>query len=128
AAKAGPYSIPELKDRPSGSSLEGFLFPDTYQVPRDATAQQLVTIMLTNFDQKVGNSVWDKAKTQGLTAYQLMIVASIVEREAQKADERATIASVYINRVKKGMRLEADPTVQYAMGYQQDKGTWWKTP
>lgn len=128
AAKAGPYTVPELKDRPAGSSLEGFLFPDTYQIPRDATAQQLVTIMLNNFDQRVGNAVWDKAKAQGLTAYQLMIVASIVEREAQNPDERPVIASVYINRIKKGMRLEADPTVQYAMGYQQDKGTWWKTP
>jgi UPF0755 protein len=128
AAKAGSYAIPELKDRPAGSTLEGFLFPDTYQVPRDATAQQLVTIMVANFDQKAGNEVWDKAKALGMTPYQLMIVASIVEREAQKPDERATIASVYINRIKKGMRLEADPTVQYAMGYQPDKGTWWKTP
>ena len=84
--------------------------------------------MLNNFDQRVGNAIWDKAKAQGLTAYQLMIVASIVEREAQNPDERAIIASVYVNRIKKGMRLEADPTVQYAMGYQQDKGTWWKTP
>jgi UPF0755 protein len=128
AAQVGPYSISELKDRNAGSSLEGFLFPDTYQIPKNATAQQLVSIMLNNFDQKIGNELWDKARAQGQNPYELLIVASIVEREAQVPDERAIIASVYLNRVKKGMRLEADPTVQYAMGFQPDKGTWWKTP
>ncbi|MBI5879388.1 MAG: endolytic transglycosylase MltG [Chloroflexi bacterium] len=128
AAKAGTFGIPALKDRPSGSSLEGFLFPDTYQIPRDATAAQLVGIMLANFDRKVPADVWSKSSDLKLSPYQLLIVASIVEREAVKADERPVIASVYLNRVKKGMRLEADPTVQYAMGYQPDKGTWWKTP
>lgn len=128
AAKAGTSSIPKTKDRPSGSTLEGFLFPDTYQIPRDATAAQLVEIMLANFDKKIPAELWSKPNDQKLTPYQLLIVASIVEREAVKADERPVIASVYLNRIKKGMRLEADPTVQYAMGYQPDKGTWWKTP
>jgi UPF0755 protein len=128
AAKAGPYSISELKDRPVGSTLEGFLFPDTYLIPKDATAKQLVSIMLNNFDQKIGSELWDKARAQGQNPYQLLIVASIVEREAQNADERPIIASVYLNRIKKGMRLEADPTVQYAMGFQPEKSTWWKTP
>ena len=128
AATAGSYPFPELKDRPAGSSLEGFLFPDTYQVPKGATARDLVTIMLNNFDQKIGSELWTKAKAQGQNPYQLLIVASIVEREAQNPAERPIIASVYLNRVKKNMRLEADPTVQYAMGFQPDKGTWWKTP
>ena len=128
AAKAGSNQIAELKARPAGSSLEGFLFPDTYQVPKGASAQQLVSIMLSNFDQKIGSELWDKARAQGQNPYQLLIVASIVEREAQNADERPIIASVYLNRIKKGMRLEADPTVQYAMGFQPEKGTWWKTP
>jgi peptidoglycan lytic transglycosylase G len=128
AAKAGSYNIPELNGRATGSPLEGFLFPDTYDVPKDATAQQMITLMLNNFDKKVGADLWNSPSAQKLTPYQLLIIASIVEREAQKADERPIIASVYLNRIKKGMRLEADPTVQYAMGYQADKGTWWKTP
>ena len=128
AASAGNYAIAELRDRPTGSSLEGFLFPDTYQVPKGATAQQLVSIMLSNFDQKIGSELWEKAKAQGQNPYQLLIVASIVEREAQNPSERPIIASVYLNRFKKNMRLEADPTVQYAMGFQPEKGTWWKTP
>ena len=57
-----------------------------------------------------------------------MIIASIVEREAVISTERPTIASVYINRIDQGMYLQADPTVQYAMGYQTDTGQWWKTP
>ncbi len=128
AAKAGPFSFAFLKDRPANSTLEGFLFPDTYDVPADASAEQIISLMLTNFDKKVGSELWSKASAQGLTGYQLLSVASIVEREAQKPDERATIASVYLNRLKRGMKLEADPTVQYAMGYQSSTGMWWKTP
>ncbi|MBI3732223.1 MAG: endolytic transglycosylase MltG [Chloroflexi bacterium] len=72
--------------------------------------------------------MWGQASSQGLSPYQRLIVASIVEREARMADERPLIASVYINRLKRNMRLEADPTVQYAMGYQAKTGSWWKTP
>jgi UPF0755 protein len=128
-AKTGPlYNFAFLKDRPVGSSLEGFLFPDTYEVPLDAKAEQIVVLMLTNFDNKVGTEFWARPLEQGLTPYRRLIVASIVEREAQKPEEQTIIASVYLNRVAKGMKLEADPTVQYAMGYQANKGVWWKTP
>ncbi len=120
------YNIPELNGRPNGSTLEGFLFPDTYDLPKDATAQQLVQLMLRNFDKKAGGDQWSKPP-QGLTAYQTLIIASIVEREAQVPSERPIIASVYENRIKQGMRLEADPTVQYGMGLQPN-GSWWKTP
>lgn len=128
AAKAGSYKFAFLSDRPKGSTLEGFLFPDTYDVPSNATAEQIIGFALTNFDQKVGRELWGQASSQGLSPYQRLIVASIVEREARMADERPLIASVYINRLKRNMRLEADPTVQYAMGYQAKTGSWWKTP
>jgi UPF0755 protein len=129
-AKMGPLynNFAFLKDRPSGSSLEGFLFPDTYEVPLDAKAEQIVVLMLTNFDNKVSSEFWSRPPSQGLTPYQRLIVASIVEREAQKPEEQTTIASVYLNRLVKNMKLEADPTVQYAMGYQPNKRVWWKTP
>ncbi|MCA1553403.1 MAG: endolytic transglycosylase MltG, partial [Chloroflexi bacterium] len=97
------YTQPELSGRPSNSTLEGYLFPDTYDVPKDATPQQLVQLMLSNFDKKVGKDLWGKPP-QGLTPYQTLIIASIVEREAQVASERPIIASVYENRIKKGMR------------------------
>lgn len=120
------YSI--MDEIPPGASLEGFLFPDTYRVPERATPADLVTRMLENMDRQVTQEMRAKSANQGLSFYQVLIVASIVEREAVIADERPVIASVYLNRVKGNMFLGADPTVQYAMGFQPDKGQWWKTP
>jgi UPF0755 protein len=65
---------------------------------------------------------------QGLSVYQAVTVASIVEREAVQADEAPLIASVYLNRLKIGMKLDADPTVQYALGYNPVQQTWWTNP
>jgi UPF0755 protein len=65
------------------------------------------------------------AQAKGMTIYQVITLASIVEREAVVSEERPLIASVYLNRVAAGMKLEADPTVQYAMGYQAATNQWW---
>ncbi len=120
-----------LASRPAGASLEGFLYPDTYRLPAEgATALDLIGRQLDNFAEKV-MPAWQTAQaaeaTQ-LTLYQVLTLASIVEREAVIDDERPLIAGVYLNRLARGMRLQADPTVQYAMGYQPDTGRWWKTP
>lgn len=86
---------------------EGYLFPDTYKFPKDATAQDILDRMLTNF----------KKKTSGLKVTdQIVIMASIVEREALSSADRAKIASVYWNRLKIGMKFDADPTIQYGKG------------
>ncbi|HIC88782.1 MAG TPA: endolytic transglycosylase MltG, partial [Anaerolineae bacterium] len=126
AVGLGPY--PFLNSRPQGASLEGYLFPDTYRLPALATPTDLLERMLDNFGAKVTPEMQAAAADQGLTLYQVVTLASIVEREAVQADERPLIASVYLNRLAAGMRLEADPTVQYAMGYQPLTGQWWKTP
>jgi UPF0755 protein len=107
------------------SSLEGFLFPDTYQLEPDAAAEDLVLMMLDNFDQRVDGEMRDAFAQQGLTLVEAVTLASIVEREAVVPEERPIIAGVFLNRLKNGMRLEADPTVQYALGRQPD-GNWWK--
>lgn len=119
---------PLLADRPPGASYEGYLFPDTYRLPVNATPADLITRMLNNMASKIPPDATQLAAQQGYTFYEILTVASIVEREAVVPAERTTIASVYLNRLAQGMYLQADPTVQYAMGYQTDSGQWWKTP
>jgi len=129
AEKRQGYSF--LQFLPAGQSLEGYLYPDSYQLPRDtATAADLLQRQLDEFEQRVMPVYWE-AIAQGATTLDLhsvLTVASIVEREAVLDEERPLIAGVYLNRLAAGMRLEADPTVQYAMGFQPDSGQWWKTP
>lgn len=108
---------------PEGASLEGFMFPDTYQLPPDITAAALRDALLRAFRERVGDGLRDAALEQDLTLHQIVTLASIVEREAVWHDEHALIASVYRNRLAINMPLEADPTVQY--GLQGARGAWW---
>jgi len=124
----GDFNYPFLADRPPGRrSLEGYLFPDTYEFHRDANARDIIDTLLQNFDRRFIPE-WRTAATKaGLNVDQVVILAGIVEREAALAQERPIIASVYLNRLKQGIKLDADPTVQYAMGYDKASGTWWRT-
>ncbi len=109
----------------TAESTEGFLFPDTYALGESTSAEDLVQTMVETFDDRVGPSLRSGFEGRGLTLFQGVIMASVIEREAVIAEERPLIASVFINRLQQGMRLEADPTVQYALGRQPD-GSWWK--
>lgn len=120
-----PADVTFAADLPTGVSLEGFLFPDTYRIGPEEAASGLVEKMLRTFDARVTPQMRADAASRGLTLYQVVTLASIVEREAAVAEERPTIASVYLNRLATGMKLDADPTVQYAMGYQSATGEWW---
>lgn len=108
---------------PDGASLEGFLYPDTYNLPAGVTAQQLRDILLQTFRDRVGTQLVTDAAAQGYTLFQMVTLASIVEREAVHNDEHVLIASAYRNRMDIGMKLDADPTVQYAL--QGARGRWW---
>jgi UPF0755 protein len=114
-ALGGRGDLPFLADRPPGSSLEGYLFPDTYQLDADTSMQTLLDAMLRNFQQKVGPEHIARARAKGLSVHQLVTLASIVEREARVPGERTLIAAVYLNRLRQSMPLQADPTVQYAL-------------
>ncbi len=115
-----------LRDLPEGASLEGYLFPDTYSVPRDkVTARDVILTALRNFDKQVTPQMRASLQTQGRTLYDAIRLASIVEREAGVEEERPRIAGVYLNRLNADMALDADPTVQYALGTTRDPGTWW---
>lgn len=124
-ARRADYNYPFLKDLPEGASLEGYLFPDTYRLPQNPTAQDVLLKMLDNYGQRIA-PLLAQTKATGKTPRQLLTLASIVEREAVVPIERPLIASVYLNRMKIGMALQADPTTQYALGYQPDQKTWWK--
>jgi len=98
-----------------GEALNGYLFPATYEWDRHEGAAALLHEMLQVFDQRVDAGIRARLAKQGLSLRQGVILASIVERETARADERPVIASVYLNRLKAGMALQADPTVQYAI-------------
>ena len=96
-------------------SLEGYLFPATYSFAEGTTAREAVNAMLARFES-VWTPEWDaRVKAMAVSRHDAITMASIVEKEARKPEERALIAAVYWNRVKKGMPLQADPTVQYAL-------------
>jgi UPF0755 protein len=112
---------------PAGNSLEGFLFPGEYTISRTITAEGLVQLFIDKFMLEVPVSLLEQAQMNGITQYQAIIMASIVQRETFAAEERPIMASVFYNRLAQGMRLETDPTVQYALGYDPLWG-WWKSP
>src|SRR5512136_303627 len=114
-AKPWAAQYPILAELPDGASLEGYLFPDTYRLPLEATASDIVARMLANLDRRVTPAMRDSLASQKRSLFQAVTLASIVEREAVVAQERPVIASVYLNRLATGMALDADPTVQYAM-------------
>lgn len=108
-----------LADLPEGASLEGFLFPDTYeyggtQIPEEA----LIALMLSRFEH-VGLKAYSKADTKRLDLFRTVTLASIVELEAQSPPERPLIAGVFYNRLRLRMPLGSDPTVEYALGWKQ---------
>lgn len=110
-------------DLPAGASLEGFLFPDTYQLPPDITPVGLRDKLVETFLERVDAQLKADAAVQGLSLYDVVTLASIVQRESVHAEENPQIAAVYRNRLNIGMKLDADPTVQYGIGYKD--GSWW---
>ncbi|MGI6367722.1 MAG: endolytic transglycosylase MltG [Anaerolineae bacterium] len=118
---------PFLEARPENApvGLEGFLFPDTYQFVANTSAEDVVQIMLRNFDWRFSEDLRLKAEQAGMSVYQVVVLASIVEREAMIPEERPVIASVFLNRLAIDMPLQADPTVQYAIGCNQETGDCW---
>lgn len=104
--------------RPEGASLEGFLSAATYDLTKDTTAGDLVRMMLDQFERSVGDERMTVAESRGMTFYEILTLASIVEREAVLDEERPLIAGVYQNRLSAGGAMSilgADPTVFYAL-------------
>ncbi|AJA48212.1 conserved hypothetical protein, YceG family [Clostridium pasteurianum DSM 525 = ATCC 6013] len=118
------YKLPNYinKNNNRKYKLEGYLFPDTYQLKKNMSGEKVINLMLTHFEKrfsallKENNISLDKSKYDNI-----ITMASIVEGEAKKDDERSIIASVFYNRLNKNMKLQSCATVEYALGYHKDK-------
>ena len=121
---------PELAaNLPAGADLQGYLFPDTYILPAGSTATQLVALLIKTLDRRFTPELRAAALSHGLNTHQAITLASIVEREAAREEERPVIAAVFYNRIEAGDRLGADPTVQFAAALNPksvQKDGWWK--
>ena len=121
---------PELAaNLPAGAALQGYLFPDTYILPAGSTTAQLVALMIKTMDRRFTPELRAASLAHGLNTHQALTLASVVEREAAKEEERPVIAAVFYNRLAAGDRLGADPTVQFAAALNPksvEKSGWWK--
>jgi UPF0755 protein len=113
AAARNPALIRDLV--PGAPSLEGFLFPATYEFPRHPTGEQMVTAMVGHFRQQWGEISAQQPNLSGLRLEQVVTLASLVERETPKAEERPLVAGVFVNRLHRRVPLQCDPTVVYAL-------------
>jgi UPF0755 protein len=113
---------------PVGVSLEGYLSPGDYQFKRDAGLEEVLNTFTSRFYDQLPQEWIDGFTRQGLDVSQAVTLASIIQREAMVQDEMPMIASVFLNRLAIGMKLDSDPTVQYALGYQEGRGGWWTNP
>lgn len=98
-------------------SAEGFIFPDTYRFAKGITEEELLTIMVKQFDTKLTPDLRQRATELGLSIREVVIFASLVEKEAKLSEEQPVIASVFANRVKQNMPLQSCATIQYILGY-----------
>jgi UPF0755 protein len=105
---------------------EGYMFPDTYLIPRDASASGIADIFEENFNKKITSQMRADSKKTGLTFDELVVMASIVEKEGKTQEDRPVIAGILYNRLKEDMPLQVDATLQYILGYDSLGKTWWR--
>lgn len=106
-----PESVPARENR-----LEGYLFPETYNIRESATEEDVVEMMLLQLEKELKDEWLTEMKRKGMTLNEVMTLASIIERETVSPEERKKVSGVYHNRLETGMKLQADATVQYALG------------
>jgi len=121
-ANTGDFRYGFLQDIPPRENrLEGYLFPDTYFISEDATPEEIIDKMLIRFEDQYDDECRLKAKEMGLTMDEVIIIASIIEKEISRAEERGIASSVIFNRLERGMKLEMCSTVLYVLGIRKDR-------
>jgi UPF0755 protein len=106
-------------------SREGYLFPDTYLIPKNPSVEQIVNIMESTFNKRYSEELQKKARKNGFTDLELITFASIIEKEAT-ANDKQEVADILFKRLRDNYPLQVDATVQYAIGYQVNEKRWWK--
>lgn len=102
-------------------AVEGFLFPDTYDFDKSYSAEQIMSIMVDNFDHKLTSQMREQAQAENLSIFKLITMASLVEKEAKFAEDRPIIANVFFKRLADGMLLQSDATIQYALNEHKEE-------
>ena len=118
------FDIPEIEFIKKAD--EGYVFPDTYLVPKTASAETVLLIIKNNFKNKFSEELQTQAKNKKLTEKQVLILASMVEREARQQVSREKVAGIILKRYLADWPLQIDATVQYVLGYQPNEKSWWK--
>jgi UPF0755 protein len=112
-----------LKEIPSGQSLEGYLFPDTYEVWADDLPNGLIEKQLDAFKTKVVGPLDADRRASGMSWHDTLTLASIVEAEVQKPNDRRIVAGIFLNRIKQGMRIQSDATLNYVIDEGRSRAT-----
>jgi len=105
-----------LDDAPSFASLEGYLFPDTYRIYNDTDAEDIIQKMLVNFDKKLTNEMRNDIAKQGKTIYQIITMASLIEKEVRTPEDMKIVSGIFWDRIKNGQPLESCATIAYILG------------
>ena len=116
AEKASDYDYEFLKNIPKKATLEGYLFPDTYKLSQNSEPKDLIEKMLVNFDKKIDNNLKESVKQRDEDLFEIITLASIVQKEVQTIEDMRSVAGVYYNRLYIGRNLESDVTVNYVTG------------
>lgn len=123
-----PYDFskefPFLKEKPKNIGLEGYLYPDTYFIPKNISPQNLIRLFLTNFNRKVYLPLQKELKHKNKTLFEIIIMASLVEKEVKTKEEKELVAGILWKRLKTGMPLQVDATITYITGKKTIKITY----
>lgn len=108
--------FPVLSDKPDGALLEGYLFPDTYYFAKEATPEGILKKILSNTENKISADDRSAIKAQGKTVFQVLTMASIVEKEVKTDADRAIVSGIFWSRIRNGQALQSDATLTYVLG------------